>query len=312
MSDMPAPVEQAPPETPAEAPAGPSGDFSEYGGESAGAGFGEAVDAFNDLDGMRPGSEGMSDMDGSFDNFEGENGQEDFSDDGEDGFSMAEIQADGDEDHPGSIEEPDDTLENQIENPENGNEPSDDTAYQTETVGGAEPPEPQFTASNESSEQLQNAMDNLNATQPNTDNTNNQPQDAETSDQMDESSKEGNKQPEGREGSKRKEERKPIPGDNMLSRLARGEPTKEDLEKLAKDQKRQKSGSAIPEKSSIPKGGGGSSHAQTERHDFSEFDRFIDDINAKRKKWDEIDSWNHQAIQRAKSQYEDLWKKLGK
>ena len=103
----------------------------------------------------------------------------------------------------------------------------------------------------------------------------------------------------------------------MLSRLARGEPTEKDLKDLKKDQKKQKSGSAVPKGDWLPKGGGGSKHAQPKesRKGPSKIEQFQKEAKAKAQKWDDVQTWNNKMVQRAKAQHDEIWegvKKAGK
>lgn len=106
-----------------------------------------------------------------------------------------------------------------------------------------------------------------------------------------------------------------VPGDNMLSRLARGEPTEKDLQNLEKERVKQMySGSAVPAFSGkgSSSGKGGSSHAEPKQTGPSPLTQYQGEAKAREAKWDAIQSWNHQAIRRAEAQDDQMRANLRK
>ena len=304
MSDMPAPIEAVPEQQIQEG--------NEYGVGGPGESFGEAVDAFNDLDGQRPGSEGMESEDPNSDVFDvGEEGESSFMEgEGESEFGdelgIGEYEESGDELGVSSTgPELDYSMEREVEPPSlTENNPdfslgdvSDEGVGLPDTeIPVIEGPEAHDqNASQEDDELGKDLAGDENKSSPDKQNVKDKK--------------------ENKNKNKFESKPKPIPGDNILSRLARGEPTEEDLEKLEKDKKRQNSASAVPKGDWLSKGGGGSPHAQPNEDGPSKLEAFQRELKAKQNKWDEIQSWNQRMIQRAKEQQDAMWegvRKVGK
>ena len=297
MSEAPAPVDAAPEQ--------PVQEVNEIGGGGPGENYGADVDAFNDLDGQRPGSDGMDSsvedsdsMDGAPEG-EGSNGhfpdEAEYIDEGT-GGDFEESQGDSEgqpEDlEPGSGDKSDEEGPN---TPEDDSSPKDNIDSSTDGDGTTEENQSGEGDAEPENNQQTKGSDNNNQGDGPQDNQNKAP-----------SRDKGNQQ-EKEKSSRSESGKQPIPGDNMLSRLARGEPTEKDLKDLKKDQKKQKSGSAVPKGPWLPKGRGGAKHAQPkESRGPSKLEKYQKEMKTKAKKWDETQTWNNKTVQRAKVQHEEI------
>jgi len=294
MSEAPAPVEAVPEQQ----------EGGEQGSSGPGENYGECVDAFNDQCSQRPDSGGMEapgDQSEGFEGgqvgdssfFEGDDGGSEFSD----GSDMGDFAGD---------------------QGEAGGPPSDegfDTGSESQDASEGPPPQengqdgPADTGESEGTDQDEgDAGSSENSDQSGEEGNDDQQGEGQNSKQESPTNN-GDKTGEKDKSSQSEKGKKPPPGDNMLSRLARGEPTKEDLQKLAKDQKKQKSGSAVPKGDWLPKGGGGSKHAQAKesRKGPSKIEQYQKEAKAKAQKWDDVQAWNNNIVQRAKAQNEEIW-----
>lgn len=125
------------------------------------------------------------------------------------------------------------------------------------------------------------------------------------------------KQRENEKSSQSEKGKKPPPGDDIFSRWRRGELTDKDLEKIKKDQEKQKAASAVPKGDWLPKGGGGAKHAQPKesRKGPSKIEQYQKEAKAKAQKWDDVQTWNNKMVERTKAQSDEIWegvKKAGK
>lgn len=300
MSDMPAPAEAAPEQNVQEG--------NESGSGGPGENYGGDVDAFNDLSGQRPGSEGMDAPDDSMDGMdEGQEGEGFFGEgsDGSDGSEesgdgIGEGLADGQDDSQGDAETSPADLDM--------GDSSSSNAGEDGTPEGEGAPEANLDSPSDNGDTDNSESPGGDDTGPgNSDQTTGESGDDPES-KNDSSSQEQSNPSEKDKASKPEKNAQSRPGDNMLSRLARGEPTEKDLAQMEKQREKQKQKSAVPKGPWLPKGGGGAKHAQPKetRKGPSKLEKYQNEMKAKARKWDETQTWNQKLIQQAKAQHEEI------
>jgi len=104
-----------------------------------------------------------------------------------------------------------------------------------------------------------------------------------------------------------------IPGDNIFKRMERNELTEKDLKNLKEDWDKQAQASAVPSSTkSTSQASPGGSHANPKQTDPSPLLQYQSEIKAREAKWDAVQTWNHQAMQRSQAQIDEMWARLRK